>query len=70
MQRLFERLLLLKAGTDEIHQRIVTKRPEKFLKIHRIHLEVAFLGGNGDVLDVFLDGHEQAGFNIVVSSVR
>ena len=51
-------LVGFKPLADNVHQGIIAHRPQKFLKIHRVHLDMPFLGWDDDIFDIFLDGHE------------
>ena len=56
--------------TNNFHQGIIAHRPQKFFKIHRIHLDMSFFGRNNDVLDIFPDRHKRPCFQIIIPAIR
>ena len=56
VQASFERLPLIKAGTDIAYQRLFLQSPAKFLEVQRIHLDMPLLGWNDNILYILLNG--------------
>ena len=48
---------------------IVAHSPKKFLIIHREHIKPAFLAGNDDILDIFLNWDQRTSFNVIISVI-
>ena len=69
VERPLQRLPLFKAGLDIGHHGLFPQRPAEFLKVQGVHFHLPFLGGNHNVLHVFLDGNEGAGFHIVIAPI-
>ena len=69
VKRSLQRLLLIKASSDISDHRFFAQCPAEFLKVQGIHFHLPFLGRNHNVLHVFFDGNEGAGFHIVIAPI-
>ena len=69
MHGLFHGFSFFKMQANKIHQNFVVQSPEKLFKIHWVELDVPFLRGDHDVLYIFANAHQGAGFDVVISSV-
>ena len=59
----------LEGVPDEVRQQLLAHCPAEFLEVQGIHLKLAFLGGNDDILYMSLDGDERPSLHEVVSSI-
>ena len=48
---------------------LVAHGPTEFFIVHRIHREAGFLTGDADILRLFLDADQGAGFDVIVAVV-
>ena len=69
MQELSHHLPGIKAFSDHIHQNIIPHRPQKFLKIHRVHFDMPLLRRNYNIRYIFPDGHQRSGLHIIKPAV-
>lgn len=69
MERIAERLALLKAFPDELPVRGAVNRREEFFKVQWPKLEAKFFRRNDDVCNVALETDERSCFDVVISTV-
>ena len=69
MQSLSKLLSRSQYRPNRIHHDGIAARPQEFLKVHRVNIDVHLLRRYEYVFDVFLYGYQRSGFHIVETSV-
>ena len=61
----FMKASLIASQEKEYHEKCCRK--QKFFEIHRIHFKFVFFGWNQNVLDIFMNRDQRAGFDIFMT---